>query len=219
MKKEDYEVWSLKREFTFEEAGWLWFERQPYDYKETPPQTLRNITTMIDILKEAADEGKFLREATNSGVGGIKRYVQEGISSNKVSRSSLRAYAESIGQKPLFLFSDGRNKCSVLLPEEKGKQSDTKQEEVEPTDDKSIFTHSPDYSSVKWKEISFKFTSRQAQVVEILHKQGCPEVGKEYILEALGSPSSRLRDTFKKSPAWGTLIIPGAKRGTYRLNI
>jgi hypothetical protein len=48
---------------------------------------------------------------------------------------------------------------------------------------------------------------------------GTPELGQDYILEALGTPASRLRDTFKNSKLWRTLIVVGTKRGTYRLNL
>ena len=72
------------------------------------------------------------------------------------------------------------------------------------------FKHSPDYRSYA------------AQAVQLLHEQylnGTPEVGKDYILEELGTPSKRLRDIFQCCPRWKELIVPGEKRGTYRLNL
>lgn len=85
------------------------------------------------------------------------------------------------------------------------------------------FKFSPDFRSVSLRGQSFTLTSRQAQVVEILYNaylQGPPDIGQDYILEKLGSPTSRLRDTFRsRKEAWGVLIIKGNSPGTYRLNI
>jgi hypothetical protein len=90
------------------------------------------------------------------------------------------------------------------------------------TSDRNAFSHSPDYRSVVFRGEKLLFTSRQAQVVEMLHKaflSGAAELGKDHILEALGSKNSRLRDTFRKHPAWNFLIVRGKLRGTYRLNL
>jgi len=84
------------------------------------------------------------------------------------------------------------------------------------------FQHSDDYRSVVFKRERYTLTSNQAQVVEMLHNAFCsgiPDLGKDHILEKLGTPASRLRDTFRNSKLWGTLIVLGAKRGTYRLNL
>lgn len=121
-----------------------------------------------------------------------------------ISITDLRKFAKNIELKPRPYFLFPKEKRHQELPQE------------------SHFNHSPDYISVKWKEETFTFTSRQAQVVEILHKgflNGTPDVGQAYILENLGSPNSRLKDTFKNHSAWGTFIVPGEKRSTRRLNI
>ena len=84
------------------------------------------------------------------------------------------------------------------------------------------FKHSPDYCSVIFKGRHYTFTSHAAQAVHLLHEQylnGTPEVGKDYILEELGTPSKRLRDIFQCCPCWKELIVPGEKKGTYRLNL
>jgi hypothetical protein len=86
----------------------------------------------------------------------------------------------------------------------------------------STFRHSPDYRSVILCGKQFSLTPQQAQVVEILHEayeNGTPEVGQAYLLEQVATPSSRLRDTFKGSSAWGELIIPGTTQGSFRLNL
>jgi len=84
------------------------------------------------------------------------------------------------------------------------------------------FQHSDDSRSLVFEGEKHTLTSNQAQVVEILHdahRSGIPDLGKHYILEKLGTPASRLRDTFKRSKLWRTLIVSGAKRGTYRLRL
>ena len=84
------------------------------------------------------------------------------------------------------------------------------------------FKHSPDYRSVMFKDRHYTFTSNAAQAVQLLHEQylnGTPEIGKDYILEELGTPSERLRDIFQCCPRWKEIIVPGKKKGTYRLNI
>jgi hypothetical protein len=70
----------------------------------------------------------------------------------------------------------------------------------------------------------YSFTSRQAQVVELLleaYQQKTMELSQEYIIDRIGSESDTLtlRDIFRHSKAWNTLIIPGSRRGMYRLNI
>jgi hypothetical protein len=84
------------------------------------------------------------------------------------------------------------------------------------------FEHSEDFRTVEFGGKSYNLTPRQAQVVQFLFEERekrMPEVAKDRILETLGSPNSRLRDTFKNSGLWGTLILPGMRRGTYRLNL
>jgi hypothetical protein len=84
------------------------------------------------------------------------------------------------------------------------------------------FAHSLDFRTVVLNGETYRLTSRQAQVVEILHfehQQGPAEVGTAYILDRLGTPNSRLQDTFKRLEGWRTLIVPGKKRGTVRLNL
>lgn len=103
--------------------------------------------------------------------------------------------------------------------------------EKRPNDDEKIsksrkpFTHSNDYCSVSLRGQPFSLTSRQAEIVEILHKahsDGHPELKKSQILNDLNSPDSRWEDAFrsrKKDGVWGTLIIRGSKPGMVRLNI
>jgi len=80
----------------------------------------------------------------------------------------------------------------------------------------------PDYRCINCQGQIYTFTSRQSQIIEILfasYQNGTPDVGQDYLLETLNIDSTRLRDVFRSSDAWGTLVIKGTKRGTYRLNI
>lgn len=83
-----------------------------------------------------------------------------------------------------------------------------------------IFTHSPDFRSVVLHGEKYTLTSRQAEIVEILYhaaRNGTPDVSKDFILESIGSSSSRFRDAFQNTDLIGTLIL--SDRGLCRLNI
>jgi hypothetical protein len=93
----------------------------------------------------------------------------------------------------------------------------------DPTHQRGGFTHSDDYRSVTLRGVRISLTSKQAQVIQILHKayeSGNPEVGNATVLEKLETGSSRLRDTFRSNPkAWAVLVRQGGTKGSYRLNI
>ncbi|HEY4739908.1 MAG TPA: hypothetical protein VIH76_04870 [Candidatus Acidoferrales bacterium] len=100
---------------------------------------------------------------------------------------------------------------------ERGKKTEGEHQESE------RFTHSPDYRSVSLRGKTYGLTTRQAQMIQILHEQheqGNPDVGKDFVLEQLGTRNSRWQDTFKSNrQAREALITTGSKRGTLRLNI
>src|SRR5207249_3433751 len=82
------------------------------------------------------------------------------------------------------------------------------------------FRHSPDFRSVSWGDIDFKFTAKQAAIVQVLHgawANGTPDVGGETLLDKVGSETKQLRDLFKDRPAWGTMIVPGKTKGSFRI--
>jgi len=86
----------------------------------------------------------------------------------------------------------------------------------------SDFTHTTDFRTLTFSGQTHVLTQNQAIVVGMLHEawsSGTPELGHSHILENLRATASRLRDTFKRSPLWGVLVIPGRKRGTVRLNL
>lgn len=81
-------------------------------------------------------------------------------------------------------------------------------------------SHSPDYRSIVWDGIAYTLTTIQAAAVEALweaYTRGAPEVSQEWLLESIGSDAKRLRDLFRRHPAWRQVIVQGRRRGTYRL--
>jgi len=77
-----------------------------------------------------------------------------------------------------------------------------------------------DHRSCRWNDQVFEFSTKQAAVMETLHKNwsnGAPALSKETLLEAAGSDGKDVRDLFRRHEAWRTLIIPGKSRGTWRL--
>ena len=80
-------------------------------------------------------------------------------------------------------------------------------------------SHSPDFRTVHWFGTDYALTEKQAKVVEALwqaREAGDPEVGQDVLLRACGSDGVRLVDLFRRSPAWGTLIV-SLRAGLYRL--
>src|SRR3972149_10586964 len=117
LKEDDYRLWDLKNEFSFEEAACLWFGVDPSEYPYyygVPGETQRKIELMFDILKKAAEKGE---------IKGYKRFTYYDLSnapvdaSNILHRLGLRAYAESVVQKPLFIFPEERGQLSYQLQE------------------------------------------------------------------------------------------------------
>jgi len=80
--------------------------------------------------------------------------------------------------------------------------------------------HSDDYARVTAAGTQYTFTPQQATVVRNLHRAKQRGVESVPASEALaGLTSTKLSDVFKRSPAWGTLIVQTERRGFYRLNL
>jgi hypothetical protein len=84
--------------------------------------------------------------------------------------------------------------------------------------------HAPDWSSVVWNDVRYMLTPKQRLVVAELWRAweaGIDFLSGAYLLERAESDQSKLWYLFRKSPAWGTLIVPGEPYGgpgdTYRL--
>lgn len=79
--------------------------------------------------------------------------------------------------------------------------------------------HTPDFRKVWWDGEEHVLTPTQAAIVTKLWElweQGTPEVGQQYLLESVNSDTTRLRELFRNSSAWGNLIVPLGK-GMVRL--
>jgi hypothetical protein len=86
-----------------------------------------------------------------------------------------------------------------------------------------IFTASEDYCSISYKGVSYTLTRKQSTIIKLLHKAHCngtPALRKDYLLSAIESETGRVRDSFKGSALWGTLIVSNrSPRGTYQLKL
>lgn len=81
--------------------------------------------------------------------------------------------------------------------------------------------HGLEFRSVNWSGTEYSFTLKQASAVAVLWEQlenGTPDVPVVTLMERAGiAEKSDFRDTFKGNSAWGTMIIGGRTKGTYRL--
>lgn len=85
----------------------------------------------------------------------------------------------------------------------------------------TTLTHSDDFRTVSTGKREWHFTFLQSRIVEWLIgalQRRTPELSQSALLEDLDIKSTRLRDLFKTSAAWKTLIVQGEKKGTYRIN-
>jgi hypothetical protein len=81
-------------------------------------------------------------------------------------------------------------------------------------------SHSADYRSVRWDGARYSFTPTQAIIIHLLWDAmdaGTPSVSQEKLIEEADSNADTLRDLFRSSKAWQTLIVSGTSKGTYRL--
>lgn len=89
-------------------------------------------------------------------------------------------------------------------------------------------SHSEDFSRCEWNGQRFDFTPGQAAAVKAIWEANGAALRLDALREAVGSSAEmfrldhlfRQRDAdgrFVKHPAWGTMIVRGVKKGTYRL--
>jgi hypothetical protein len=82
-------------------------------------------------------------------------------------------------------------------------------------------TISDDSRSVLVDGVRHVLTMTQGQMMKVLfaaHQSGHPDVSKQKLLAAVERETSEVRDTWKKSPLWNTLIV-SERKGTYRLKL
>lgn len=104
---------------------------------------------------------------------------------------------------------DGRAEVTLYLKVDPGGQHDIDR-------DGSAIQHTEDYASFRWRGQLFAFTATQRIIVKYLHdayERGTPFVGQASLLEVAGASGQRLRDVFRHSVAWGSLIQNGILHG------
>ncbi|WP_020468088.1 hypothetical protein [Zavarzinella formosa] len=77
-------------------------------------------------------------------------------------------------------------------------------------------SHGPDFACVIWFGRMFTFNSRQASVVALLWaawEKGTPWVSEAWLMEKTDYEGSRMKDVFRKHPAWERMIAVGSKNG------
>lgn len=87
-----------------------------------------------------------------------------------------------------------------------------------------LVSHSVDFRSITFGGETFSFSPNQAAAMRVLYEnwdRGAPEVADETVLFAIDAeaPPARLRDVFRGHPAWDTLIVAGATKGSRKLAI
>jgi hypothetical protein len=128
---------------------------------------------------------------------------------DKLGRMVLKDKAEKMNKKPLFLF-----------PEER--ESRNERHDINKQAKGTGFRHSSDFRSVTKDGKPFSFTSKQAQVIQMLfqgQQKGTPELGIDYIIDEVspGTSKTRLRDIFKHDPETYKALIEKGRKGTVRL--
>jgi hypothetical protein len=89
-----------------------------------------------------------------------------------------------------------------------------------PTHEESADHSAEDFRTILWHGQVYGFNPAQAKVVAALwaaRENGRPDVADDSLVRVSGTGDDRLEDVFNGSPAWGTLILEGAARGTHRI--
>jgi hypothetical protein len=153
-------------------------------------------------------------------------FYDEVVTRNKVKRKLVQPFKRIVRTFSEMTNAQLENVGNLppnvnLVPLDKRDQ--TKNTDNQDIYHEDVFRHSTDFRSVTLHGKKFSLTSPQAQVIERLYEayqNGTPDVGQDALLVELELQSTRLRDIFKStSEVWGTLVMQGKKKGTYRLNI
>jgi hypothetical protein len=92
---------------------------------------------------------------------------------------------------------------------------------AKPLEANATFPFSEDYRSVEFRKKQHTLTRNQSLMVSIMHRAfltGFPNVDKDKLIAAIDSGTSNVRDSWRGSSLWKTLLI-SRKKGTYRLNL
>lgn len=82
--------------------------------------------------------------------------------------------------------------------------------------------YSDGFSQIRWRGNQYSLSRLQAKAISVLYdnyEDEVPQVHQKRILDRIGSKSKRLEHLFKNSPLWGTLIVPGDRKGLFQLKI
>jgi hypothetical protein len=80
--------------------------------------------------------------------------------------------------------------------------------------------HADDFSTATWLGKHYEFNFAQSQAVHLLweaYEADSPSVNGAVLIENIETGSDRVSGVFKHHPAWGTMIVPGERRNTWRL--
>ena len=111
-------------------------------------------------------------------------------------------------------------KAIVSVPESKSESASHSDLNVTP-ESAPLLQISDDLRTVKTKKHEYLTSPTQGRVICHMWEQlkkGFPSVHQDFLLEGLGVYSKKMKDVFKKSPAWKKLVKPLGK-GFYRLNL
>ena len=138
------------------------------------------------------------------------------------SEGAIKANRSIDGGAAPMLTGHGKLLLEVLSDRLGKKETKTHSPPISETRSESQeFQHSPDYASVNWLGQQYQFNKKQATCVRLLHEawfEGTPYLSGDYLLREIES-ASKMSDLFKRHPAWGSLIVPGERRATYRLKL
>jgi hypothetical protein len=160
-------------------------------------------------MLQAAGFKTIERQLAKRGDRELKAYMPERYASLTATTSGCREVKEKVRAQWMEKLI-GRKPSGVSADSPPTTESKRKQE----------FSVSSEGRSVNWNGEQIWLTSRRGQAMQILYdhyKSGTPDVSDEQILVELGTSNSRLRDTFRDSPLWNTLIV-SKTNGMHRLD-
>lgn len=178
------------------------------------------------IIVEEREPDEILSKALNK-----EQKDQFATDQRKLVESEFRLFRERVRSGDLYDLPDARAVVAAcereahIAASRRGKQeSASKVQMAEPQLSASEQPwHSADYSSVRWRGRMYTFSPNQRAVIKLLWEdweQGGRGLGQAYLLErAGGETKGRLSDLFKHEHAWKTLIVNGARKDVFRLDL
>jgi len=164
---------------------------------------------MVDLMLQAAGFKNMERQLAKRGDRELRAYMPERYASLNVTASGCRHVKEKVRSRWMQELS-GRKASSEAADTPPAAESERTLE----------FMLSIDGRSIHWNGEQILLSSRQGEAFKILYdayKSGKPNVSDDFVLVELGISNSRLRDTFRDSPLWNTLIV-SEKKGMHRLD-